>query len=198
MHVRIFLRGSILVLGLLLVPAVSRAQQLVEPNLPVPASAGAATGDQPPVAAHLRAAPIVGSSQESTGLPRTPRFREVADKKFWLLAAAGIATSVLDIEALHHCVNSNANCREGNPLLGSSRAQQYGVKLSMNSLFLFGIYRYKRMEMMQRESGRRSSLPPWWTIGNAWTALNLATSAYNLRLGSPAKACPSGTACTLP
>jgi len=125
----------------------------------------------------------------------TPTFHEVADTKFWLVAAGNIASSVADIEGAQRCIHIDPGCRESNPMLGSSRAQQYGVKMAMNALFLWTVYRYKRREMVLREAGAPYRRPPWWVIGNAWTALNVGTAAYNWRLSasvcSVPGACPS-------
>ena len=125
-----------------------------------------------------------------------PTFHEVADRKFWITVAASYATSVLDIEGEQHCASVHPNCLESNPLLGSTRLQQYGVKMPINALFVWGLYRYKRSQMIQHESGAHDHMPNWLIIGNTWTALNVATSIHNWRLA--AAACPSGTSCSAP
>lgn len=125
-----------------------------------------------------------------------PTFHEVADRSFWITVAASYATSVLDIEGEQHCARIRPGCLESNPLLGSTRLQQYGVKMPINALFAWGLYRYKRSKMIQHESGAHDHMPSWLIVGNTWTALNVATSIHNWRLA--AAACPSGTSCSLP
>ena len=49
---------------------------------------------------------------------------------FALLTMADIGVTVADVEATQHCI-SNHTCREGNPLLPSSRAGAYAVGLGV-------------------------------------------------------------------
>ena len=59
-------------------------------------------------------------------------FKEAAfDKKAILMWGAAIALSIADIEVTQNapCFRSGT-CREGNPLIGNSRASQYGIRLS--------------------------------------------------------------------
>lgn len=46
------------------------------------------------------------------------------------------AAFVVDVEGTQHCIH-NHQCREANPIMGQSRAQQYGVGLPVNFLATF-------------------------------------------------------------
>jgi hypothetical protein len=53
-----------------------------------------------------------------------------ADWKFWLANGAHAGAAVADVEITQHCI-ANHTCREGNPLMPSSRAGAYGVAMGM-------------------------------------------------------------------
>src|SRR6266481_5671783 len=57
----------------------------------------------------------------------------VFDRKFFVLAGIATAATMLDVATTSHCMNTYADCQEGNPLLGShpSQAKLYGVSFSM-------------------------------------------------------------------
>ena len=57
----------------------------------------------------------------------------IFDRKFLFLAGLASTATILDITTTSRCLSTYANCREGNPLLGShpSAAKLYGVNLSM-------------------------------------------------------------------
>jgi hypothetical protein len=51
--------------------------------------------------------------------------------------------TVIDIEGTQHCLGAET-CRELNPLMGKTRAQQYGVAIPMDSLLTWAAVREKR------------------------------------------------------
>ena len=57
----------------------------------------------------------------------------LVDRKVLFLAGLASTATVLDITTTSQCLSTYANCREGNPFLGShpSAAKLYGVNLSM-------------------------------------------------------------------
>ncbi len=126
-----------------------------------------------------------------------PRFREVADKKFWLLAAENYASSVFDIESFHHCHRVDPSCREFNPLMGQKRPRQYAVKFAINTVFVWAIYKARREQILQEEAHDRDGWPSWSKVDHAWTAVNLGTGLVDLLHKRPQRLCPTGTACTL-
>ena len=48
-------------------------------------------------------------------------------------SASLIASTVVDIEMTQRCIAAHA-CREANPIMGSSRARQYGIGMSLNAI----------------------------------------------------------------
>ena len=48
------------------------------------------------------------------------------DWKFWLANGAHAGAAVADVEITQHCI-ADHTCREGNPLMPSSRAGAYGM-----------------------------------------------------------------------
>ena len=72
----------------------------------------------------------------------------------WWLFFANVSTAVLDVESTQSCLQQQT-CREGNPLMGTRRWQQYGVKAAILApLFVW-------------QSKSDSNLPPWILIGSA-------------------------------
>jgi hypothetical protein len=63
-----------------------------------------------------------------------------------MLLALGLltASTVADIETTQSCIRS-ATCKEANPLMGQSRAQQYSVAMSINALAFWATAEDKRL-----------------------------------------------------
>ena len=51
--------------------------------------------------------------------------------------------TILDIEGTQHCLDA-ATCRELNPLMGKTRAQQYGVSMPLDSVLTWAAVREKQ------------------------------------------------------
>jgi hypothetical protein len=66
-----------------------------------------------------------------------------ADGKFWALTAASAGLMVADIEGTQRCLRSGT-CREGNPLMPSSRAKVYAVQVPITVGITYLAYRLKK------------------------------------------------------
>lgn len=51
--------------------------------------------------------------------------------------------TVLDIESAQHCIHTGG-CREGNPIMGQTRAQQYGVAIPITGIVYYLSVREKQ------------------------------------------------------
>jgi hypothetical protein len=54
-----------------------------------------------------------------------------------------LAATVVDIEGTQHCIH-NHTCREANPLLGKSRARQYGISMPLATVALISAAKARR------------------------------------------------------
>jgi hypothetical protein len=68
-----------------------------------------------------------------------------AAKSPGMLFAGGllVGATILDIESAQHCIHSGG-CREGNPIMGQSRAQEYGVAMPITALVYYLSVREKQ------------------------------------------------------
>jgi len=80
-------------------------------------------------------------------------FRQVANRKFWLIAAGMYASAFYDVEGAQHCIRVRA-CKEANPILGQTRGRQYGVKLGITTAALIPVYYLKRLDMQDNAVSR--------------------------------------------
>ena len=71
-----------------------------------------------------------------------PKAKRVVDKKFIIMSALVMGTTIADIETTQHCLG-NGTCRELNPLIPHSRAGMYAVNLPINALAMYVSYRLK-------------------------------------------------------
>ena len=78
------------------------------------------------------------------------KHRKVLDRNFLLLMGAGTALTVLDFEMTQSCLARRV-CREGNPLVPTSRAGMYATNIPFNAALYYLSYRRKA-------SGKRL----WW------------------------------------
>ena len=106
-------------------------------------------------------------------------FRQVANRKFWLIAAGMYASAFYDVEGAQHCIRVRA-CKEANPILGQTRGRQYGVKLGITTAALIPVYYLKRLDMQDNAEGRKSPFP-WWAAAQMVTGTNLVTGTVNWR-----------------
>lgn len=94
---------------------------------------------QPQIASLISVTSADGISSSSSGargvgiLPGPSVARRVPpvfDRKFLLLNSAHLGAALADVELTQRCI-ANQHCREGNPLMPSSRGAQLGVSLGM-------------------------------------------------------------------
>lgn len=92
-----------------------------------------------------------------------------------MLLALGLLTAatVADIETTQSCIHAGT-CREGNPLMGQSRAQAYSVSMSINALAFWAAAEQKR-------HGRGAS--PFFILWGA-TAMHATLAAHNASLAN--------------
>ena len=101
------------------------------------------------------------------------------DKKSTSLWTLRFAMVVADIETTHHspCFQAHT-CREGNPLLGQTRAQAYGVSGGMTALFWWGTAWVRKGDKANHVGGSKY----WYVIpiiGQASSALGIMTNLAN-------------------
>ena len=89
-------------------------------------------------------------------------FRQAAfDKKALLMWGAATALAVADTEtALRHRCFREGRCREGNPLLGNSRGQQYGVRMSFLGFAWMATAYLRKGDRAKNVGGFRH----WWLL----------------------------------
>jgi hypothetical protein len=92
-----------------------------------------------------------------------------------MLLALGllIPATVADIETTQSCIRAGT-CKEGNPLMGQSRAQEYSVAMSINALAFWAAAEQKR-------HGHRAV--PRYILWGA-TAMHAALAAHNSTLAA--------------
>lgn len=77
------------------------------------------------------------------GAQVSPPHERVADKPFVALTVAQFASAAFDIESTQRCIRSGA-CKEGNPLMGQTRAQEYAVAFGGEALVTVLAYKLKK------------------------------------------------------
>ncbi|GEM_PF-4460418 len=109
-----------------------------------------------------------------------PRFapRQIADKKFWILAVGlNVGSSVFDVESMQYGIRRGLG--EGNPILGQHRGRAYGIKLGLNALNSFLLYKYKKWDMQDAYMGNKMTAPKWWHVALFWPAGNFGAGIAN-------------------
>lgn len=127
-----------------------------------------------PAAAFDAKSMLVPVRSQGTIFARREIKPRVLDRKFFVLAGIASTATILDITTTSHCLSTYANCREGNPLLGShpSAAKLYGVNLSMLAGQILA------SAWMRREMPHRKL---WMIAPIAATASHGIAAALNLR-----------------
>lgn len=110
------------------------------------------------------------------GKPMTFR-RAALDKKAIGMWATALALTVADIEVLgsRHCVNAGT-CREGNPLLGGTRTQQYALRLPILAGAWIGTAWLRKGDQRLHIGGMKR----WWILPMLYQATSSAGVAANL------------------
>jgi hypothetical protein len=92
-----------------------------------------------------------------------------------MLLALGLltASTIADIETTQSCIKAGT-CKEGNPLLGQSRAQAYSVTMSINALAFWATAEQKR---------HGHGAVPFFILWSA-TAMHAAFAAHNSALAA--------------
>jgi hypothetical protein len=82
---------------------------------------------------------------DSFGLSRHNRTWSDAATSPGMLLAFGLLTAatIADIETAQSCIKAKT-CREGNPIMGQSRAQEYGVAMSLNAFAFWAAAKEKQ------------------------------------------------------
>ena len=108
-------------------------------------------------------------------------FRQAAlDKKAIGMWASALALSVADIEVLasRRCINAGT-CREGNPLLGGTRTQQYALRLPILAGAWIGTAWLRKGDQRLHIGGMKR----WWILPMLYQATSSAGVAANLARG---------------
>jgi hypothetical protein len=109
-------------------------------------------------------------------------FRRAAlDNKAIGMWAAALALTVADIEGLasRHCINART-CREGNPLLGQTRTQQYALRLPILAGAWIGTAWLRKGNQRLHVGGMKR----WWILPMLYQATSSAGVAANLARGN--------------
>jgi hypothetical protein len=108
-------------------------------------------------------------------------FRRAAlDKKAIGMWASAVALSVADIEVLasRRCIHAGT-CREGNPLLGGTRTQQYALRLPILAGAWIGTAWLRKGDQRLHIGGMKR----WWILPMLYQATSIAGVAANLARG---------------
>ena len=119
---------KIFITALFLVVSLPLIAQVSERSLP----------DSPSYTAALHspaALPAITSTPRRIRPTFTQEDRDPHRRGFMLLSATAVVSTVADIELTAHCLATNPNCREANPLFGShpSRARMYAIAMPMTA-----------------------------------------------------------------
>jgi hypothetical protein len=109
-------------------------------------------------------------------------FRRAAlDKKAIGMWAAAVALTVADIEVLasRPCISAGT-CREGNPLLGQTRAQQYALRLPILAGAWIGTAWLRKGNQRLHIGG----MEHWWVLPGIYQSTTTAAVAANLARGN--------------
>jgi hypothetical protein len=102
--------------------------------------------------------------------PTVPTRQPVTGKKFLLLNGLHLGLALADIHTTQQCL-AHHTCREGNPLMPSSSAGQYGISVGLVTMTAAGSYWLKR-----------HNSPHWWiapVIGISAHSAGLASGLAN-------------------
>lgn len=103
-------------------------------------------------------------------------YRHTVTKSFILLALSEVSSAVADAEYTQYRLHNSAGYfREGNPLMGSTRAQEYGVSMSLATLVTFLSWEQKR----RVELGQSVGYPYHWYT-KMWYEPMMAVTAMHI------------------
>jgi len=118
----------------------------------------------------------------------------IFDKKFWLVTAAVVGTTILDVETTARCIKAHT-CGERNPLFGQNptRAKMYGIKAPLAGFVIWGTWWWKNADANdvetyghQFEQGAKHPRNPaeprskWWVPSTIYTGITGGAVIYNL------------------
>ena len=95
--------------------------------------------------------------------------QHTVDRPFVAVTVAQFGSATWDIETTQRCIRAGT-CREGNPLMGQSRAQEYAVAFGGEALVSVLAYKLK-------EHGERG----WWILPGVTIGMHGALGELNLR-----------------
>ncbi len=124
----------------------------------------------------------VGLNDGTFRIVQKPRFREVADKKFWLVAAGTYAASVYRVEGFVHCREMPSCEVYGYEL--RRRPAQYAFAFSLNTVMLGAMYYWKKADMVNERAGRKPRLR-WWMPAVGWTVTNMGLGTRSWLINEP-------------
>ena len=87
---------------------------------------------------------------------------------FWVAHGVNVAATVADVETTQACIRAGT-CHEGNPMMGQSRAQQYGVSMGLNAINAWISYR------SSKHGGK------WWILPAISAGSHVVAGGLNLR-----------------
>jgi hypothetical protein len=105
-------------------------------------------------------------------------FKQAAfDKKMSLMWIAEIGLAVADTEITESrpCMK-NGTCKEGNPLLGASRAQQYGIRMPV----IFGAWMASAYLRHGNPTYKIGGMKHWWVLPTLYHAASTIGIVANL------------------
>ncbi len=124
-------RGALLLVYLLALAAVVRAQGPNDPDAPSAIRMAAPLPGRIGPAAPIIAGPVVA--------PPRPK---VLDKKYWFLTALAVGLTVADVELTQRCLH-HGTCRELNPTLPHAHAGMYLANIPATGALFYWSYRRK-------------------------------------------------------
>jgi hypothetical protein len=88
----------------------------------------------------------------------------MSEKKYWFVSLASVALTVADVETTQACIRAHT-CREGNPLMGQTRAQEYAVSLTVPLIGLWYQRKFYDEDHVRKRFGivKRREFA-WWSV----------------------------------
>ncbi len=95
--------------------------------------------------------------------------RRIATHDFILLESAQFGADVLDVESTQRCIRKGT-CREGNPMMGQSRIQEYAMSMGETAAMTVVAYELKKHGVRK-----------WWLAPTFEISMHGGLAGLNMR-----------------